>query len=206
MIIHEMEQRSPEWDAIRSGRITGTGLKRLISTRKDTRDDFFYEVLAGRLTTETTKQESDLQRGVRCENEALEYFEKEKGKIVSKAGFCQSDDNEWIGYSPDGLIKVGKTFSEDIEIKCPASKNHVRTWLENAIPEEYEPQLIQAFIVNPKLKKRYFVSYDDRITIHPIHIIEVNRSDFEEKIEDYKKKEEEFIALVNNTLESINKL
>lgn len=206
MKIYEIEQRTPEWDAIRSGRITGTGLKKLISTRKDTRDDYFYEVLAGRLTTETTDEESALARGVRCEDEALAEFEKVSGKIVDKAGFCQSDDNEWIGYSPDGLIKVGKTYSEDIEIKCPASKNHLRTWLENTIPDEYEPQLIQAFIVNPKLKKRYFISYDSRITIHPIHIIEVNRKDYEEKIEDYKQRQLEFIELVNNKLSEIIKL
>lgn len=206
MKIYDIEQRSNEWNALRLGRITGTGLKRLISTRKDTRDDLFYELLAGRLTTEATKQQSDLERGVECESEALVEFEKLTGKIVEKAGFCQSDDNEWMGYSPDGLIKVGKIYSEDIEIKCPASKNHLRTWLENSIPEEYEPQLIQAFIINPKLKKRYFISYDSRITIHPIHIIEVNRKDYEEKIEDYKQRQIEFIELVNQKLEEINKL
>jgi hypothetical protein len=206
MIIISCEQRTPEWDSIRSGRVTGTGLKRLISTRKDTRDDYFYEVLAGRLTTEVTDIETAIARGVRLEDEALKEFEKLYGKIVDKAGFCQSEDNEWMGYSPDGLIKVGKTYSEDIEIKCLASKNHLRVWLEDIILEDYEPQLIQAFIVNPKLKKRYFISYDPRITIHPIHIIEVNRSDYEEKIESYKNAQLEFIERINKALESINKL
>jgi hypothetical protein len=136
----------------------------------------------------------------------LAEFEKVKGKIVDRAGFCQSEDNEWIGYSPDGLLKVGKKYSEDIEIKCLASKNHLRVWLENIIPEEYEAQIIQAFIVNNDLKKRYFVSYDPRITIHPIHIIEVNRKDYEEKIKDYKARQLEFIESINNKLAEIIKL
>lgn len=206
MIILQCEQRTPEWDAIRSGRITGTGLKRLISARKDVREDYFYELLAGRLTTEPTKKETPMERGIRCENEALEEFEKLSGKIVDKVGFCQSEDNEWMGYSPDGLIKVGKNYSEDIEIKCLDSKNHLKVWLENKILDDYEPQIIQAFIVNPKLKKRYFISYDDRISIHPVHIIEAKRKDYEDQIEDYKQRQEEMIALVNEKLEEINKL
>jgi putative phage-type endonuclease len=206
MKIYNIEQRSPEWFAIRSGRITGTGLKKLVSTRKDTRDDYFYEVLAGRLTTELDDTETALARGVRLEEEALNKFQEETKIEIEKAGFCQSDANEWIGYSPDGLIKSGKIYSEDIEIKCPANKNHLRIWLENTIPEEYEAQIIQAFIVNEKLKKRYFASYDPRITIHPIHIIEANRTDYEEKIELYKEAQLKFIEMVNAKLEEINKL
>jgi hypothetical protein len=206
IIVTDIQQRTPEWDILRSGKVTGTGLKKLVSSRKDTREDYFYEVLAGRLTTETTQYETAMNRGVRLEDEAIAQFENLKGILVDKAGFCQSSENEWIGYSPDGLIKVGKTYSEDVEVKCLASKNHLRIWLENTIPEEHEAQIIHSFIVNPKLKKRYFISYDPRISIHPIHIIEVSRKDYEEKIEDYKQKEEDFIKEINKKLIEINKI
>lgn len=206
MKIFNCEQRTPEWDIIRSGKITGTGLKKLISSRNGTREDYFYEVLAGRLTTEATQDQSALDRGIELEEEAIAEFEKLSGKIVDRAGFCQSDDNEWIGYSPDGLIKVGKDYSEDIEVKCLASKNHLKICLENKIPDDYEAQIIQAFIVNEKLQKRHFISYDPRITIRPMHIIEVNRSDLEDKIADYKQKQEEFIKEINTKLEEIIKL
>jgi len=204
MKIFDIEQRSDEWFDLRMGKVTGTGLKKILSSRS--RSDYFYEVLAERLTNELNREESALDRGVRLESEAITEFEKISGKLIDTAGFCQSDENEWIGYSPDGLIKVGNTYSEDVEVKCLASKNHLRVWLENIIPEEYDAQIIEAFIVNPKLKKRYFVSYDPRIAVHPIHIIEVNRKDVEEKIEDYRVKQEEFIKEVNEKLEEINKL
>jgi putative phage-type endonuclease len=204
MKIINCEQRTPEWHECRLGKITGTGLKKLVSTRS--RSDFFYEILAERLTTEVEEVETALQRGVNYEAEALKEFEKFSGKIVNQAGFCQSSKNEWIGYSPDGIIKIGKKYSEDIEIKCPASKTHLKIWLENKIPEEYDAQIIQAFIVNPDLKKRYFISYDSRISIHPIHVIEVSRSEVEEKIAEYEKLEREFIDEINAKLEELLKL
>jgi putative phage-type endonuclease len=199
-----MEQRTPEWFTARKGLVTGTGLKKIVG-RKDSQESYFYEIIAERLmVSDGSEGEAPIDRGVRLEDEARKAFEKEVGKVVEEVGFVQGGANLG-GYSPDGLIKKGKKYTEGIEIKCLGSGNHVRAWLTDQVPEEYMPQIIQAFIVNTDLVRMYAVFYDPRIKQHPLHIIEVSRKELKDTIEDYKKKEIEFINRVEETLAKIIK-
>ena len=202
MKIHQVEQRSQEWHNLRRGKITGTGLKRLTGS-KTVRDNFFYEILAQRLSVDDGNDESDMDRGVRLEAEAIEAFEKKTGIIVDLIGYLERDDNEFIGCSPDGMIETKKGYTEAVEVKCLSSANHIKAWLENEIPKDYYPQVIQAFIVNDDLEKLHFVLYDPRVTVHPLHIIEVNRKDIEADIAEYSLKEMEFIKEVNKKIDEL---
>jgi hypothetical protein len=47
-------------------------------------------------------------------------------------------------------------------------KNHIKLWLTDKAPDEYEFQIYQYFIVNEKLKKLYFVGFNPDIPIHPL--------------------------------------
>lgn len=202
MRIHDIEQRTDEWFAIRHGRVTGTGLKNIVGS-KLVRDNYFYEYLAERLSTETNEEEKPLDRGVRLEDEAVAAFEKKTGKLVTKIGFTVCDKHDKIASSPDGLIKNGKVYNEAVEVKCLSSGKHVRAWLENAIPKEYYAQGIQYFIVNENLHTLYFVFYDPRITKHPLHIIELYRDDVQQDIEEYFAAETTFLEEVEQKLEEI---
>ena len=137
------------------------------------------------------------------ESVALEFFEAHTGKIVDQVGFVSRDDNPYIASSPDGLIKNGNKYTEAVEVKCPSTAVYLEGWLEDKIPKDYEPQAIQYFIVNDDLEKLYFITFDPRVTIHPMHIIEMHRSEVEQKIAEYKLLQEVMLAKVESTLNEL---
>jgi len=194
-IYSQIEQRTPEWFELRRGKITGTMLKRIVGTPK-ARETAYYELLAERLTVQNLDEKEDpMMRGSRLESEAVAEFEKKTKKKVEQVGFAESSFSKWAGYSPDGLIKNGKKYSEDLEIKCLDSKNHVRAWLTKEIPEDYFEQIVQGF-----MERRNVLFYDPRISIKPYFVIVVERKDVEKEIEDYKKAQIEMIKRLDETL------
>ena len=196
--IIDVEQRTEAWHHARLGRITGTGLKKILGTPK-VRDGYFYEILAERLSVEASSEESAMDRGVRLEKEAVEYYEKNQGVKVTAAGFIERGDNKWVGYSPDGIVNEHK----DIEVKCLSSANHLKAFLTNQIPEEYIPQGIHAFVVNDDLGIRDFVFFDPRITVKPFFIITMRRSEYEKEIAEAKALVEEFLNSINKSIAEI---
>lgn len=201
--IIDVEQRTPEWDEARLGRVTGTGLKRVLGTPK-VREGYFYEILAERLSTEATNEESAMDRGVRLEKEAIEVYEAYQMVKIVSVGFVQRKDNNWLGYSPDGLVEAKNgPYTKDIEIKCLSSANHIKTFLTQQIPEEYSAQALMGFVVNDDLVARDFVFYDPRISIKPFFIITLQRKDFEKEIVEAKLLTKEFINSVNEAIEKV---
>lgn len=200
----QCEQRSPEWEQLRKTHITGTVVKGIMGTPR-ARKEAFYEMIANRLTTGVDSDEENenaMARGTRLEPDAIAEFELETGKTVERVGFCQSEDNEAMAQSPDGYIK-DTNDTEAIEAKCMGGKNHVKLWFENQIPDEYEWQVIQYFVVNDDLQVVYFVGYNPNIPVHPLHIIKVKREEVESKIEESKIAQKAFLEEVNNKLKEI---
>lgn len=205
MKVYKLDQKSDDWFLLRKGKITGTDLKRLLGGQK-AKDTLFYEKIAERLMTGLVGDESAMSRGNRLESEAIKVFEKEMGKIVETFGFCQSDENDSIGYSPDGLIQNNGVYDEGVEVKSLMGTNYIKAWFEDEIPEEYYPQIIQSFIVNPELRIVWFVLYNPQIQIHPIHIVSVYRKAVEEDIEKYKKQEIEFLESIDTRMQKVLQL
>ena len=159
-----------DWLDARRGRVTGTRLKDLILKRATKPKAGFYEIIAERVAI-PAGEERALDRGVRLEDEAIERFEKETGKKVnSELVIWERDDNENIAISPDGSI--GKT--EAVEVKCLSSAKHIEAWLLHEVPDEYQYQVIQYFVVNEELEKLYFVFYDPRMP-KDFFYLEINR-------------------------------
>ncbi len=184
-----------EWEYCRRGKITGTKLKDIIpKTRGEGKRAGYYQLIAERIAV-PHNGENVMDRGKRIEEEAIEAFEKKTGKKVDKRLLiiCR-DDNEDIAYSPDGII--GKT--EDVEVKSLNSGSHIEAFLTKQIPKEYEYQILQAFVVNDKLKKRYMVFYDPRMPVDMFYI-EVKRSDVKDKLD-------ELFVLEKQVLEEIDRL
>lgn len=200
----EIEQKTPAWHYIRKGKITGTTLKAIMGTPK-AKKDAYYELVGERLTVgDMDSDEKPMDRGNRLEPEARAMYQFKTGEIIEEVGFCESDENEFMGYSPDGLIRGGV---KGLEIKCPETKNYVKGWFENKIPDEYYYQVIQSFIVNEKMEELDFVLYHPEIEVYPMHIINVKRSDLQDEIESVKKVQIEFIEEINKEIANqINKL
>lgn len=203
MKIHRFQQQTEEWYNIKLGKVTGTVLDDILGTPK-AREGCFYEILGERLTPRVDMeniQESALNRGNRLETPAIKAFEYVTGKKVERVGFVAHDEYPNIGYSPDGII--GET--EDVEVKAPQIKNYMKIVLTNEVPKEYRAQIIQAFVVNPKLEKRYFVAYNPDVETYPIHIIEVTRESLQEEIAEAFEAEKKFLAEIDEALNRFNK-
>jgi len=180
-----------DWLAARLGRVTGTRLKDLVSKRGG-RKIGFYEIIAERIAIPAT-EENRMDRGIRLEDEAIQRFSKETGKKVDTSlVIWHRDDDENIAISPDGFI--GKT--EAVEAKCLSSARHIEAMITKQIPDEYECQVIQYFLVNEKLKTLYFVFYDPRMP-RDFFWLEVNRKDVQEKVTEYLALEKEVLAEID---------
>lgn len=192
MKIHSFDNEQ-SWLEARRGRITGTRLGSLFSKRDKKPLKAFYEVIAERVAI-PADGENVMDRGIRLEDEAIAQFSKLTGKKVKNdLVLCVREDDENIAYSPDGLI--GKT--EDVEVKALNSAAHIEALLTKQIPSEYEFQVLQGFIVNDKLKKRYVVFYDPRMP-KDLFWIEVKREDVQEKIDEYLALQREALKQIAN--------
>lgn len=160
------------WLAFRRGKITGTRLKDLYSKRDLRKKKIdFYALAAERIGLPPETDENAMERGARLEADALDRFAKETGKKVDKSLIVWSrDDDESIAISTDGVI--GKT--EAVEAKCLSSARHIEAYLKkhrdlltdfDCVPEDYQLQALQYFVVNDKLKRLYFVFYDPRFAM-----------------------------------------
>ena len=204
-IYKDIQQGSLDWFQLKLGKITGTVLSDLMGTPR-ARQEAMYEIIAERLTPKVQMEyENPMARGVRLEGDAIIAFEIKTGKIVSTAGFCESDKLPWIGYSPDGLIYDKKgNVTEDVEVKCPMGKNYMKIVMTDEVPKEYHWQIVQGFVTNPKLKKRWFVAYNPDVISYPIHIIECKRKDYKEDIMEAEVAEKNFIEEIEENLKTIN--
>jgi len=179
------------WMDGRKGKITGTKVKDLINKRSTKPKLGFYEIIAERIAVPAT-QENAMDRGKRIEEEAIERFaEKTKKKVNTDLVIWQREDEPDIAISPDGFI--GKT--EAVEVKCLSSARHIEAWMTQEIPNEYEYQVLQYFVVNDELKILHFVFYDPRMP-KDLFWIDVKREDIEDKIKEVLEIEREALKKI----------
>lgn len=126
MIIHEMEQRTAEWYAVRAGKLTASEAQTIATNGKGL-ETLVYATLAEKYSN--GKQEHymslDMLRGVELEEQARQTYELLHAP-VREVGFIEL--NEYAGCSPDGLVgdKGG------IEIKCPNNEKFFRMMVNGA--------------------------------------------------------------------------
>lgn len=204
-IYKEFEQQTPEWFAKKKGVISGKSSHKVMSSRQSTKDDIFYKILGERLCVGSNfPNESATERGNRLEPEARDYYSKRTGLLVEEVGFVEKDDHQYIGYSPDGIIKTESgLYTKGIEIKCFELQNHVKAWVTNEISEELKCQIIQAFICNEQLEVMDCVFYCPEIEIQPMHVISFTRNQLLYEIAKQEYAEIEFNDKVNSTLKKI---
>jgi len=183
-----------EWMDARKGRITGSRLKDIVVKRGTGEKLAYYEMIAERIA-QSPDDENAMDRGHRLENEAIEIFSGIIGKkIDTSLVIWERDNNKNIAISPDGFI--GNT--EAVEVKCLSSARHIESYLVGVIPDEYEYQVLQYFIVNDKLEKLYFVLYDPRMPEKVIlHYFTFTRKELQEKIDLYLAYQEEKLTKID---------
>lgn len=195
---HEFEQTSEEWHRVRRGKFTGStahvlfvgdGLGAGAMTA-------IYKNVAELVTNE---DQSDFtgnlhtDRGLSYESVVRELYEEMTWESVKQYGFIEL--NEFIGYSPDGLV------GEDglIEIKCPAPKEFVRVSLERKIDNQYVAQMQFGMWVTGR-KWCDNIYYNPQF-FNPLLIIRVVRDEFDMKTLDKKAN-----LLIEKMNEILNKI
>lgn len=141
----DVVQGTEQWHDLRRGLVTASIVKDLVtpSTFKiadnETVRGLMRLLVAERVTgwTDPTYSNFDMERGVMDEPVARAYY-SENHAHVTEVGFVTNDvGGHTVGCSPDGLVED----DGGIEIKCPRSKEQLRTILADEVPAQYMPQV-----------------------------------------------------------------
>jgi len=170
MIIHNCEQGSEEWFAVKCGKISASHFGDVLN-KKTGRRTYMLKVLAERMSGESMNGYSNkaMEDGIETEPLAREYYEQLFGE-VQQVGFVEL--NDYVGCSPDGLI------GDDggMEIKCPYPNTHIDYILKNKLPAVYVPQVQGNMWVTGR-KWWDFVSFCPKIKDRPFWYIKVERDE-----------------------------
>ncbi len=210
---HDIEQRTPEWDALRAGRFTASMASKLVTPTGKASIQYKTEIARiiaeqkGLQEPEFIKPTYWMERGINLEQEALNWFEVETDLTVQPIGFVTSDD-DLIGASPDGII-VEEVQDEHglwdgcnipLELKCPKPSTHIKYLIDGELPKEYIGQ-VHFQMALCEAPYAYFASYNPNV---PPLILKVMRDKYTETMEaQIEKYKAEFNAAVA-TLEDLN--
>jgi YqaJ-like recombinase protein len=159
----DLIQRSPEWFAVRGGRLTSSKIGDALSTlkrsgeRTKTAVDVMWELAAERETGVPAKRVNALAWGLQHEDQARASYAFLTNAEIKQVGFIPHPTIANAGCSPDALIGADGA----LEIKAPTSATHLQTLLTGAVPEEHFPQLHWVLACTAR-EWIDFVSYDPR--------------------------------------------
>jgi YqaJ-like viral recombinase domain len=161
-VVHQAEQGSPEWFALRVGIPTASCFHKIVTpTGKLSAQaaKYAYFLAAERLLGRSLEPDLNgieaIRRGHELEPEAVQMYEFDQDVDTTPVGFITTDDGR-IGASPDRLI-VGRKGA--LEIKCPLAQTHVQYMIEG-FGADYTPQA-QGQIAVAELE------WVDRYSYHP---------------------------------------
>lgn len=168
----ELVQGSDEWLAARTGLLTASEMKLIITptlkiASNDKERSHLYELLAQRITryVEPAYISSDMLRGMEDEIEARAIYAKTYAP-VTEVGFITND--RWgftIGYSPDALISADGL----LECKSRRQKYQIETIIGGVMPDDYTIQVQTGLLVSER-KWLDFVSYSGGLPMVTIRV------------------------------------
>lgn len=180
MQIHNFEQHSDEWYAIRCGRFTaskadtiavaGTGLETLC-----------FSIAAEKMTgrREEGFKSAAMEQGNALEDTARTLFEFKTGFSVKEVGFVEIDELE--GSSPDGLIYLDDEIT-GVEFKCPQDNTYAKLLFDRKIKPEYYAQM-QMQMLHVGAKRWFYCVYNQNFK-EEMTIIEVKADpEFQAKLQ-----------------------
>jgi hypothetical protein len=145
MLVHDVEQNSDEWYALRAGIPTASNFKTLVTPKgkKSTQISAYAYALAAEKFTGAQVDaffgNTWTDRGHEMEKLAYDYYSYINIDKVKKVGFVTSDSGD-LGCSPDALVLDDGL----LEIKCLKAENHIKCLMaiaEGECPSDYYPQV-----------------------------------------------------------------
>ena len=176
-IIRDIEQGSVEWEILRSGRATASGLKNILTPNFKIRTGempytYMMQILAEQWVGGSLPQEAssfDMEQGIMTEQKARNLFSFVTNKEIEKVAFIEADDSRF-GASPDGIVIGAK---EGLELKAPKIITHLKYLDRDEIPEEYVCQ-IHGSLYASGFERWHFMSYRNG---YPPFILTVERDE-----------------------------
>lgn len=175
----EVAQGTPEWKALRVGKVTASRIADLIAKTRTgcsaSRANYLAELIAERLTGEAAEGYTNaaMQWGTEKEPEARAAYEFYNDAEVVAVGFVQHPFIGMSGASPDGLVGDEGL----IEIKCPNTATHIDTLLGQSAPSKYMAQMQWQMACTGR-QWCDFVSFDPRMPESMrLFVVRVRRDD-----------------------------
>jgi putative phage-type endonuclease len=205
VIVYDVPQRTPEWFALRAGKLTASranDMTALLKSQKEAaaRRDLRTQLVVERLTgqaAESGYQNDDMLRGIELEPEALAATELLLDTIISPVGFVQHDEL-LAGASPDGVIGA---YDGIVEIKCPKSATHFSYWKAGVVPQDYLFQIVhQLWLTGAPWCE--FVSFDPRFPPH-LQLFHVRHDRDDAEIDSYELLVRQFLREVDLEVEAM---
>ncbi|KQY39981.1 lambda exonuclease family protein [Rhizobium sp. Root483D2] len=157
-------QGSPEWLAMRAGKVTASRVADVIAKTKTgvsaSRAKYAGELIAERLTGQPAERFTNgaMAWGTEKEPDARKAYEFYRDTDVAEVAFVPHPTIADSGASPDGLVDVEGL----LEIKCPETHTHIETLLNKAVPSKYVTQMMWQMACTGR-KWCDFVSFDPRL-------------------------------------------
>lgn len=190
----EIIQGTPEWFAIRLGKVTASRVADVVAKTKTgwgaSRANYMAELIAERLTGEAAPSYTNaaMQWGTDHEADARMAYEFRSDATVDAVGFIVHPDIPMTGASPDGLIG----FDGLLELKCPNTATHLDTLLGEPIDKRYITQMMWQLACSGR-KWCDWVSFDPRLPESMrLFVYRVSRND--ELIASLERQVIEFLA------------
>ncbi len=163
--MNDVVQGSPEWHALRCGRVTASRVADVVARTKTgwgaSRANYMAELIAERLTGVAAEGYSNaaMQWGTDHEPEARSAYQFFANKRVVQIGFVVHPSIYMSGASPDGLV------GDDglVEFKCPNTATHIDTLLGQEVPAKYITQMHWQMACKPERLWCDFASFDPRL-------------------------------------------
>lgn len=198
-----IEQRTPEWHAMRLGKVTASKVADVMARTKTgysaSRENYMAQLICERMTGTPTEffTNAAMQRGTEVEPQARARYAFATGGEVEEVGFISHPSIEMAGASPDGLVGTDGL----VEIKCPNSATHIATLRGGKIDRKYILQMQFQMACTGRLWCD-FASFDDRLPDEmALHVQRVERDD--ELLAEMESEIVKFLAEVESAVDDL---
>ena len=169
-IIRDIVQGSPEWMALRVGKIGGSRVSDVLTegrngeslTRRKYKNELIRERLTGRKLD--TYKTPAMQRGIDLEPMARAWYEVKYNTFVDQVAIVLHPTIEGGQCSPDGIVEATNSL---IEIKIPNPENHLDNILTGGKQlEQYYDQVMWQLACMPEKEFCDLISFDPEMPDH----------------------------------------